>query len=1106
VVKNNINKWLSLLFLSLLITGCGGGGEGSDSTTPSGNAAPSVTLSVSSNVIASNQSFTITALASDSDGQIASYQWQQLSGPEFTFTSNGNTLTATAPSVTTDTTFSFSVTVTDNSGATAQQVFSGIITSQNNAPTVNITGPSSALANAQVSLVANAQDTDGTISNINWIQSAGDNVEFTQADGVLSFTAPNVSENTTLGFSVTVTDNAGKSAQASKTVLINQVNSAPTVIVTGPEEAEKGVSVTLVADAQDSDGSINSITWQQISGPVVELIQAETSISFNAPTVAQNTNVTFVVTVTDDDNATNNAQKTVMILAPNNPPTADDVSISVQYNQATEFSLVVSDADNDSVQIDFGDDLNGAQISVIDAQALRFSYTPPANSITPQSYTLTATDTKDTTEFVLSITVIDSTPATISNVTPQNSNEPVFVDSPVSITFSDIMLVSTLAVNSSNGTCTGSIQVSADNFTTCLALTIESLSGTTSDTSTYFHTVNLSASFDEDTQYIVRVTADLANFDSTTILAQTATSFTTSSQNIKITELSSVQFSNDLPWVELYNGTGATVNLQDYSLKARSINMSDSTLSDEQVFALPDKELLNGAYIILQSRFGDDFLASASLNNTKLVLVGNANDQIRPYWYINGFAELLNSASTQTIDFVKFGNSAQEPVTVSQWQGENAAQILPEQGASLKRALGATDTNQNTDWNYSVFNTPAGPNDITCSIDDDKDGIPDCAEVEGSTFAGLPLYEWGARTSQKDIFIEIDYMDSSDVGITPHRTALEKIVSVFANKGYTVHFDVGDLFDQNSDIAPENFDLGGGNVVPFNSYTPFEYDLSSPNLFAYKMEYTDITRRPIFHYLLMASSGNEDGSISGSGIAEISGNDLMVTMGGWGLTLDTQTATNVTYNYQASTIFHELGHNLGLYHGGDEEVNFKPNHLSSMNYLYQLAGLSTIGNNEGDRYYERFYPGNVSCDITPNTNSHLGSTDDFIIDYSSGSSADLNESTILEAQGLNRNGSLPVDFNCNAISTESLTGFDTNQDNTISILSDVDEWSMLNLQFYMQSAGNRFGVPNTNNSKVYNLQSNLQSSPTYIETLPSYIKEAQPSSAIIAELKAIKEH
>tara|TARA_R100001244_G_scaffold4518_6_gene5598 strand:- start:12886 stop:16194 length:3309 start_codon:yes stop_codon:yes gene_type:complete len=1101
VVKNNINKWLSLLFLSLLITGCGGGGESSDTTTAPGNAAPSVTLSVSSNVITSNQSFTITALASDSDGQIASYQWQQLSGPEFTFTSNGNTLTATAPSVTTDTTFSFSVTVTDNSGATAQQVFSGTITSQNNAPTVNITGPSSALASTLVSLVANAQDTDGTISNINWIQSAGDNVEFSETDGVLSFTAPNVSENTTLGFSVTVTDNAGKSAQASKTVLINQVNSAPTVIVTGPEEADKGDSVTLVADAQDSDGSINSITWQQISGPVVELTQTQTSISFNAPTVAQNTNVTFVVTVTDDDNATNSAQKTVVVLAPNNPPTADDVSISAQYNQATEFSLVVSDADNDTVQIDFGDDLNGAQISVIDAQALLFSYTPPANSITSQSYTLTASDSKDTTEFTLNITVVDSTPATISNVTPQSNNDPVLVDSPVSITFSDIMLTSTLAVNSSSGACTGSVQVSADNFTTCLALNIESLSGTTSDTSTYFHTVNVSASFNEDSQYIVRVTADLTNFDDTAIETQTATSFTTSSQDIKITEVSSVQFSNDLPWIEIYNGTGAAVNLQSYSLKTRSINMINSSTSAQTTFSLPNKELENGEYLILQSKFGDDFLVNASVNNPKIALVGNASDEIRPYWYINGFVELLNSAGTQTIDFVKFGNSVQEPVTPSQWQGGNAEQIISEQGGSLKRELNATDTNQSTDWSYSVFNTPAGPNNINCTIDDDEDGIPDCAEQQGTTLAGLPLYEWGARTSQKDIFIEVDYMDSTDVGITPHRTALEKVATVFAGKGYTVHFDVGDLFDQNTNTAPQNFDLGGGNLVPFNSYTPFEYDLSSPNLFAYKMEFSDITRRPIFHYFLMASSGNEDGSISGSGIAEISGNDLMVTMGGWGLTLDTQVATNVTYNYQASTIFHELGHNLGLYHGGDEEVNFKPNHLSSMNYLYQLAGLSTIGNNEGDRYYERFYPGNASCDIAPNTNSHLGSTDDFIIDYSNGSSADLNESTILEVQGLNRNSSLPVDFNCNAINTESLTSFDTNQDNTISILSDVDEWSMLNLQFYMQSAGNRFGVPNTNNSKVHN----LQSSPANIETLPSYIKEAQPSSAIIAELKAIKE-
>ena len=56
---------------------------------------------------------------------------------------------------------------------------------------------------------------------------------------------------------------------------------------------------------------------------------------------------------------------------------------------------------------------------------------------------------------------------------------------------------------------------------------------------------------------------------------------------------------------------------------------------------------------------------------------------------------------------------------------------------------------------------------------------------------------------------------------------------------------------------------------------------------------------------------------------------------------------------QASTTFHELGHNLGLWHGGAPptyvksgaavvktvEPNCKPNYLSSMSYLFQLSGM-----------------------------------------------------------------------------------------------------------------------------------------------------------------------
>jgi hypothetical protein len=39
--------------------------------------------------------------------------------------------------------------------------------------------------------------------------------------------------------------------------------------------------------------------------------------------------------------------------------------------------------------------------------------------------------------------------------------------------------------------------------------------------------------------------------------------------------------------------------------------------------------------------------------------------------------------------------------------------------------------------------------------------------------------------------------------------------------------------------------------------------------------------------------------------------------------------------FEGGSFMHELGHNLGLHHGGDEDVNAKPNYLSVMNYHYE---------------------------------------------------------------------------------------------------------------------------------------------------------------------------
>ena len=105
------------------------------------------------------------------------------------------------------------------------------------------------------------------------------------------------------------------------------------------------------------------------------------------------------------------------------------------------------------------------------------------------------------------------------------------------------------------------------------------------------------------------------------------------------------------------------------------------------------------------------------------------------------------------------------------------------------------------------------------------------------------------------------------------------------------------------------------------------------------------TRKDIFHYALFAhalglgSLANPLVPAKTSGVADSGGGDLMITLGLW----DGQTGTPFI---QGSTLLHELGHNLGLKHGGVVpsgliEPNCKPNYQSVMNYLFQVSGLFT---------------------------------------------------------------------------------------------------------------------------------------------------------------------
>jgi hypothetical protein len=142
---------------------------------------------------------------------------------------------------------------------------------------------------------------------------------------------------------------------------------------------------------------------------------------------------------------------------------------------------------------------------------------------------------------------------------------------------------------------------------------------------------------------------------------------------------------------------------------------------------------------------------------------------------------------------------------------------------------------------------------------------------------------------------------------------------------------------------------------------------------------------------------------------------------------------------------HELGHNLGLHHGGgpgipDLDVNYKPDYMSVMNYFYQFTGV----------------PGGFT------TNG---------LDYSHGTiSTGLNESSLTDAAGLGSgsllssgavfgtryfcpgsstasiiaNASLPINWGCNSSGPQpsgSTHASDINADGVLGTLHDYNDWA-----------------------------------------------------------------
>ncbi|AXT33094.1 PKD domain-containing protein [Pseudoalteromonas tunicata] len=287
---------------------------------------PPVVFAGEDQIVESNTSVSLTGLATDSDGIIASYQWVQLSGPTVNLsnTSTANT-TFLAPTVTTKQLLVFSLTATDDSGASGSDSIQITVEPPNQIPTINAGTDQTIHSALMVTLSGTASDTDGSIASYAWSQTAGPAVTLSTPNAaVTNFTAPTVSSDTILTFTLTVTDDDGATASDSVQVTVQPPNIAPVITLNSSQSVERNQSISITASASDSDGTIKSYAWQQTSGQTVSVSGKTTStISFIAPNISTDTTLTFSLTVTDDDNASSSANTSVLVFVPNTPPTVN---------------------------------------------------------------------------------------------------------------------------------------------------------------------------------------------------------------------------------------------------------------------------------------------------------------------------------------------------------------------------------------------------------------------------------------------------------------------------------------------------------------------------------------------------------------------------------------------------------------------------------------------------------------------------------------------------------------------------------------------------------------------------------------------------------------
>jgi uncharacterized repeat protein (TIGR01451 family) len=264
--------------------------------------------------------------------------------------------------------------------------------------------------------------------------------------------------------------------------------------------------------------------------------------------------------------------------------------------------------------------------------------------------------------------------------------------------------------------------------------------------------------------------------------------------------------------------------------------------------------------------------------------------------------------------------------------------------------------------NIPGTNTPYPKTDTT---DADQDGALDCWEANGIDFDGDGTIDYqlpgsgAANRFRKDIYLELDYMDANP-NLLP---AINDVIQAFNTapvdcttatppicKGVRLFVQGAGAGGEDEQInepdLKKDFLAFQPGTEPITSTTnQVDFDVIKNRKFGTLAERTTSASNPVpwkrlnakrmvFRYavvgrLLLNATPPSFNTISG--LSEVFGNDLVVTLAGWGSTASPPAKGTVN-----GTLMHELGHTLNLRHGSQDNTNCKPEHLSVMSYSRQI--------------------------------------------------------------------------------------------------------------------------------------------------------------------------